>query len=108
MTNDEIRRKISKLKHISASNEDFVIMDILEKSWMSYFPSGELKDWPESIADVWALEEEIPVDQRTDYVQYLDEIVHENFKPYPSKFDLAHASPRCRSLAWIAWKGAQG
>ena len=105
-TNDELRRRIAELKGWTIQGE-------MGGELAGYLPSGarfsRVPNWPENISDTWELEDEIPGNQINDYAEILDRIVHDEFKPYyPSKWDLLHASPRQRCLAWIEWKEKQG
>jgi len=102
MTNDELRRKIAEVRGIEFDVYDFVVGD---PSLVYKDSNDDIPNWPVNIADAWELEEEVPTEKRSEYTQELDKIIHGNFKPYhPSKWDLLHASPRDRCLAYLEWK----
>jgi hypothetical protein len=100
MTNNELRHKIAEVK-------GWIVQESLTELW--YLDEIDrwqiIPNWPVNIADAWELEEEVPTEKRSEYTQELDKIIHGNFKPYhPSKWDLLHASPRDRCLAYLEWK----
>ena len=102
MTNDELRRKIAEAKGWTIIDEQSHI-GVKDKSGLSAYEF--IPNWPVNIVDAWELEEEVPTEKRSEYTQELDKIIHGNFKPYhPSKWDLLHASPRDRCLAYLEWK----
>jgi len=64
----------------------------------------EVPDWPNDIAAAYALEGEIPEDERIEYANRLYAIIdNDEHYTYGLRWGLAHATAEQRCLAWIAW-----
>jgi hypothetical protein len=100
MDNNEIRRKIAKLKGIK----------LVDKSW--YYANGvglsTCRNWPESIAGAWELMEEMSMSEFVEIRKrdntWIVDIDNGSRTISPD----ADTAPRAISLAYISWKEAQG
>jgi hypothetical protein len=100
--NDEIRLKIAKLKGWTADEYNNALEFDAPEGHNKYLPN-----WPESIKDCYALEDEIPEDQQDDYISKLEDVILRDGAFVVSGFDMVHATPTQRCKAWIAWKESQ-
>ena len=123
MTNEELRLAIAKAKghELGYSYELYAEVKLGDpvpdaaKHLMYLYTDSEYSDgspiwveapnWPTSIADVWELVEEIPVDQHGKYILELVKIITRDCKSIPDyMWQIAHATPRQRCEAYLAWK----
>lgn len=66
-------------------------------------------NWPDDIAAVYCLESEIPENERARYVDCLHTVISEFRTTWgASGWELAHATPPQRCLAWLIWKRGEG
>jgi len=109
---DELRIEIAKLK-------GWEVKDVLGKLYrierVKNHPCGNvqhgyhlhpslLPDWPHSIADAYALEDEIPDEEsRSDYTIILRKVILKE-KGWRTDFDYIHATPEQRCRAWVMWR----
>jgi len=103
--NDELRMKIAKLK----GWKNFYIKDGYLAGEHELSPKMfVVPNYPESIADCYDLEDEIPEDQRMEYIRQLTLIIKTEYgdKPF-NLWTLAHATPAQRCNAYIAWRESQ-
>jgi len=136
MTDNELIIEIARLRGATIRNIDIaenkcelLAKTELSKGWVyseddtGYWVLVSLEGcrWPTSIADAWDLEEEIPRDEDewTRYTRKLNGIVMDRPDAMMSAeygddahdglhvFQLIHATPRERCLAWLAWKEAK-
>ena len=64
--------------------------------------------YPRSIEAAYALEDEVPEDQQEIYAQFLVNIIFRDTDKYVSTYRKAHATPRQRCEAWLAWTQQRG
>jgi hypothetical protein len=86
------------------------IIDEWPENWRRIYLSGEIANWSRDIADAFELEDEIPEDQRREYVANLCRIVLEDCvnpdDEHPLTWLTVHATPEQRCRAWLAWQEA--
>lgn len=121
MTNEELRIAIATAKGYSVVEK----RNIENRAYYRLLHDGKVVDlwaasaseadawkfapnYPEDIAAAWELEGEIPLDQVERYVLELTRVINDKDDISTSqRWQLIHATPRERCLAWLAWKGAK-
>jgi hypothetical protein len=101
------------------TDDEIMALVFQNKDYFSALPN-----WPTDIGAAWALEESIPEGERGKYAQKLVDVIFQGaVEVYNSAIEvnvhldvdgegvvyaLAHATPRQRCEAYLAWKGVEG